>query len=146
MATKYAVKVNGEPTGQVSTVKQTALAKGLEVLKASELGTIVTVETEAGTKVFNRVRTQRVVTKRTAPYTREETVAQETFEAVAGDVPAGYVLAYRRPRNQTSVFRNPNAVKGENYGFVKDEVTGDVYTAQTTRQAGAIMRNLAASR
>lgn len=144
-STKYLITVDGVEVSSHS-VKQTALAKWVDALRAANVGQTVKIATAAGTLIRSQVRGQRVVVKIGKPYTRVEDAPDATLQALAGGVPEGFVLAYRRPRNRTSVMRDPQAIKGAPYGVVVDEVDGKVYPAATTRAAGAIMVALGAAR
>jgi hypothetical protein len=138
--TKYTIFVNDTAVdGSTKATKATVVAAADTLRKKGEKGAI-DVRTGAGTVVHSlKAVKARIVTKHTKPYTK---VLADLPKEIAALVPAGYVAAYERPRNDALVLRNEGAEDDERYAVARRSTGEFVGFAPTTRAAGQIMKGM----
>lgn len=138
-STKYTLFVNDEATDFARSTKATVVAEALATRKGGEKNAI-DVRTQAGTVVFAlKPVKSRIVTVFTKPYTK----TVEVDDAIRALLPAGYDVAYTRPRNDAAVLRSQEAPRSSQYAVTRLSTGEVVGYAPTTREAGAIMKAMA---
>ena len=133
MATKYIVSGEG-----FETVTRSEKPKAIELADKlrAEHKTTVTVTTDKGREVY--VTKQRKAQKRTAPFTR---VDERDYAKLLGEgvrIPRGFDVAYLRPRSTVATLRKVTEDSVDYLVF--DLASGGRAAAETTREAGAIMK------
>jgi hypothetical protein len=139
--TTYALIVDDVVTDFVRTAKQPVIHEA-NLRIAAKKGFKAQVVTSGGKIVHTVAR--RKITKHTKPFTK----VIDLPEALAALVPEGYAAAYRRPRNAAIVLRRENDIPEDDsrYGVI-DEIAGEFAGfAETTRDAGQLMKALGAAR
>lgn len=139
MATKYTIFRNETATDFARSTKATVVAEAERLRAKDKVRDLIEVRTDAGNVVFalKEVKT-RVITKHTKPYTKTIELPAELKSLV----PAGYVPAYERPRNDAVVLRNEDADAEERYAVMRRS-TGEVLElVGTTREAGQVMKGM----
>lgn len=137
---QYTIHLNGTPTDFTRSTKATVVAEADRLRKSKERS-LIEVVTAAGNVVYSLKEVKaRVITKHTKPFTKTIELPAE-FAAL---VPAGYVAAYERPRNDAVVLRNEGADEDERYAVMRRS-TGEVLElVPTTRDAGQVMKGMKA--
>lgn len=136
-STQYVLEVNGELVDFVRTTKATVVAEAERVHKASRAG--VRVVTGTGFVAFELKATKaRVVTFHTKAFTKTIALPAE----IAALMPAAYVAAYERTRNDAVVGRDMETVEDERYVVVQRSTGKTIGYAATTREAGQIMKSM----
>lgn len=138
--TTYTAFIGDTATDFTRSTKQTVVDHVTALRKNGERSEL-TVRTQAGNVVFGlKESKKRVITKHTKPFTKTITLPKE----LAKLVPAGYVAAYERPTNDATVLRNENAPEPERYAVTRRSTGEFVGFAETTRDAGQIMKAMRA--
>lgn len=132
---KYTIQVNGKATDFARSTKATVVAEADRLRTKAKVRDLIEVVTDKGTAVYAlKAVKARVITKRTKAFTKTIELPAELMKLV----PAGYVPAYERPRNDTVVLRNEDAEQEERYAVVRRSTQEFLGFAETTREAGQI--------
>lgn len=136
---KYTIFQGGEATEFARSTKATVVAEAERLRTKDKVRDLIEVRTEVGTVVFALKEVKaRVITKHTKPFTKVIDLPAE-FAAL---VPAGYVAAYERPRNDAVVLRNEGAEEDERYAVMRRSTGEVVELVGTTRDAGQVMKGM----
>lgn len=139
--TTYTVFADSVATDFTRSKKDKAVAEAVRLLKAKS-AVKVEVRTQTDTVVFADKR--RNVTKVTKPFTK----VIELPEDLQNAVPEGYAPAYARYRNGAVVLRREVDIEEDDsrYAVLSVAELKIVGYAETTRDAGAIMKEMGAVR
>lgn len=141
MATsKYTIFLNGEPTEFARSTKATVVAEADRLRTKEKVRDLIEVRTATGHVAYAlKAVKARVITVHTKPYTKTIELPSD----LAKLVPAGYVPAYERPRNDAVVLRNEDADAEERYAVARRSTGELVELVATTRDAGQVMKAMA---
>lgn len=139
-ATKYTIFINDTATDFARSTKATVVAEADRLRKAGERGAIE-VRTGTGHVAYGLKEIKaRNITKHTKPFTKTVELPADFAKLV----PAGYVAAYTRPRNDAAVLRNEGADEDERYAVMRLSTGELVDFVATTRDAGQVMKGMKA--
>ncbi len=135
---KYTIFQGGESTDFARATKATVIAEADRLRTKDKVRDALEVRTDKGTVVYALKEVKaRVITKHTKAFTKTITLPED----LAKLVPAGYVAAYERPRNDAVVLRNEGADEDERYAVMRRS-TGEILAlVPTTRDAGQVMKD-----
>lgn len=138
-ASKYTLFINGEATEFARSTKATVVAEADRLRTKEKVRDGIEVRTAAGHVAYAlKPIKARVITKHTKPFTKTIELPAE----LAALVPAGYVPAYERPRNDAVVLRNEGADEDERYAVMQRSTGTIVELVPTTRDAGQVMKGM----
>lgn len=136
---KYTIFQGGEATDFARATKATVIAEADRLRTKDKVRDALEVRTDKGNVVYELKEVKaRVITKHTKPFTKTITLPED----LAKLVPAGYVPAYERPRNDAVVLRNEGAEEDERYAVMQRSTGKIVDLVPTTRDAGQVMKGM----
>lgn len=137
----YTIFQADQATDYHRATKATVIAEAERLRTKDKVRDALEVRTDKGNVVFAlKAIKARVITRHTKPFTKTIELPAE-FAAL---VPAGYVAAYERPRNDAVVLRNEDAEEEERYAVMRRSTGEVVEFVQTTRDAGQVMKGMKA--
>jgi hypothetical protein len=136
---KYTIFLDGAATEYARSTKATVIAEADRLRTKDKVRDLIEVRTDKGTVVHAlKAVKARVITRHTKAYTKTITLPED----LAKLVPAGYVAAYERPRNDAVVLRSESAESEDRYAVARRSTGEVVAYVPTTRDAGQVMKGM----